>query len=476
MTKAEKRYLQLHIKMYNQDKDYQFLYRILQKDNSRAENVKASFLRQRPKANFDICCHHLYKLIIQRLIVYEAEKDIENQLSRKFQECKLLFERGLYVEFFKLNEKCKSLALKHEKFDHYCLFARLELKYLNQLEFPGLNESGLVKKQNKLESVFRQQRAIDNHYALYNLIRFRQYHLGPTRSEAEKEKLKGLAFNELQANMSLSKDSFEAQKIHLLFQSSYFMMTANPKSSLKVSYELNCLFESNKGLGTSSSLHYIELLSIILRNLRIFGQYNEIPYFIERLQEIIKADPSAERTGNCLVFLYESYSYTDQGKFSEALSHLEQSAERMTKSQSGISAADVVLQVALVKYLNGQLREAIKELRKVLDLGKSVQQMAVYPSIRLLMNIIRFDLKDYEYLTYEIRSFERELKKIGFSKQSEQLAVGMIKKLVNLNDKDKAKSIVQKAYEQLLNLMKNPNESLRIKSLNLFRWIESIRV
>ena len=477
MTKAEKRFLQLNIKMYSQNKDYQVLYRLLQAPGAKGETVKKDFRTQLPEANFDVCCHHLYKLITRNLIIFEAEKDAENLLLRNLQECKLLFSRGIYPACFKLLEKSKKFSLEHEKFSIYCLFARLELQFLNQLGFQDLSEEALVKKQSKLESVSRQQRAIDNHYSLYNLIRHRQFHQGPTRTEQEKEKLNDLAFNELQANVGQVKDSFEAKKIHLLFQSSYFMMTANPRSSLKTYFELNELFEQNKKLWTSPPVYYLDHLYGILQNLRIFGQFEAMPYFFERAREVANNDPSAGDLVNHLVFMFESYSLTGQSKYAEALAHLESSKETVQKFQSSLSLvsnSELVLQMALVRYKNRQLREAMGELRPLLNLGKSVHQVAAYPSIRLFMAMIRFDLKDFEFLTYEIRSFERELKNLPGSKRSEQLVLSLMKKLLYLNDPNKASQLTADCILQLEELMKNPNENLRIRSLDLIGWLKSM--
>ncbi|WP_423127189.1 hypothetical protein [Gaoshiqia sp. Z1-71] len=474
MTKAEKRFLQLNMKTYGANKDYQTLYNLLQLPKTNADLVRNLFKKQRSKAGFDICCHHLYRLIIKNLIVFEAEKDIENILLKNLQECKILFQRSLYSDCFKLINKSQEIAQKQEKFSIFCLFARLELQMLNQLEFNEIPEEELIKKQSRLEAVSRQLRAIDNHYSLYYLIRHKQVNQGPTRSDAEREKLNDLAFNELQANVGQVKNSFEATKIHLLFQTAYFMMTANPRSGLKTCYELNDLFESNKHLWASPPVHYIYHIQGILHSLRVFGQYGEMPYFIDRLKEIVTADSKARALVNHLTFIFESYLLTDQMKYAQALHHLEHSQSEIDILQSNLPLAlfaELVLQIALVRYQNKQWREAIKTLKLILSRGKSIQQLAVYPSFRLFMVIIHFDLNDFEFIAYEIRSFERELNQLAGSKQSERLILALIKKLIYTNDQEKRRLLVEKCISQLEQLMINPNEKLRIRSIDLTGWL-----
>jgi len=476
MTKAEKRFLQLNIKTYGKNKDYQVLYSLLQSAKTDSETIKKSFRKLCPGASFDISCHHLYKLIVRNLIAFESGKDIENVLLKNFQECKILFRRSLFADCFNLVKKSKDLSLKHEHFSIFCMFARYELEVLNQLEFNGLSEEELIKRQSKLESVSRQQRTIDNHYSLYYVIRHRQLNQGPTRSESDKEKLNDLAFNELQANAGQVKKSFEANKIHLLFQSAYFSMTANPRSSLKINYELNELFEANKDLWASPPVYYLFHLQGILHNLRMFSQFGEMPYFIERAREITKTDPGAKDLVDHLVFIFQSYLLTDQQKYSEALKYLECSQETIARLRSNLplaSLAELSLQIALVQYKNKNFREATRELRSILGKGKPLQQLAVYSSIRLLLIMVHFDLHDFEFLSYEIRSFERELSRLPGSRQSELLTLKLIKKLINTSNREKQNRLIENTLVQLNELMDNPNENLRVRSLDLIGWINT---
>ena len=253
------------------------------------------------------------------------------------------------------------------------------------------------------------------------------------------------------------------------------MMMGNPRSSLKVYYELNDLFESNKQLWASPPVFYLYHIQGILHNLRIFGQLDEMPYFIERAREIIKSDNSAGNLVNYLVFLFESFILTDQNQYSKALIHLDKSKNMISDIQANLplaSYAELVLQTAFVRYKNKQFREATKELRSIINLGKPMHQLAVYPSIRLLMAMIRFDLRDFEFLSYEIRSLERELKQLPGQKRSERLILELIKKLVNTNNQKKQVQLLKESILDLEELIKNPNENLRIKSLDMIGWLK----
>jgi len=296
------------------------------------------------------------------------------------------------------------------------------------------------------------------------------------RNEAEKTKLNDLAFNELQAISGQNKDSFEAQKLHLLFQSAYFMKTANPKSSLKVYYELNELFENNRKLWGNPPYFYLNHLRGILNNLRWFGNYIEMPYFIEKLRNLLVEYPAAQTTIQPMIFIFESLILTDQRLFAEALTHLNQSPDELTEKYAGLTfanQAEVALQTATVHFWNKNHKQALKIIRPVLNVGKPFSQLPQTKPVRFLNILIHCELNDSDYLDSEIRSFERDLKKRGKPLKSEELILKSVRFLLNESDLKKRSKKLQKQREHLIELKNNPFERQLLNSFDFIYWLES---
>jgi hypothetical protein len=476
MDNADKRYFGLHSKIYGGEKDYQLLYQIIQKSNFDADSVKTEFRKLRPKASFEITSNHLYQALLEKLSAKDTESEIEFQLLRAYQQARFLFKRNLPQESINLIRKFKPVAIENELFSHFLLLAKLEIRIFNQLEFDQIDEDTLVRMQSKIESVSRQQRAIENHTGLYNLISLRQIKQGSVRNEAEKAKLNDLAFNELQAVSGQNKDSFEAQKLHLLFQSAYFMKTANPKSSLKVYYELNELFENNRKLWGNPPYFYISHIHGILNNLRWFGHFNEMPYFIDKLKNLQKEFPTATATIQPLIFIFESLILTDQHLFADALSHLQKSPDELTEKYLGLSfqsQAEVALQIATVHFFNGNYKQALKIIRPVLNAGKPFSQLPQIKPVRLLNILIHCDLNDFDYLESEIRSFERDLKKQNKLFKSEKIILKSIRLMMKENDREKLENLLQEQRAQLISLKDDPFERQLLNSFDYIFWLET---
>lgn len=96
-------------------------------------------------------------------------------------------------------------------------------------------------------------------------------------------KLNDLLISELSLITRGSQHNFESQKLHLLFQSFFFVNISDYKSSLKSFYDLNNLFESNESVWNFPPYDYLSTLEGILDNLRTIKYFNEMEYYINKI-------------------------------------------------------------------------------------------------------------------------------------------------------------------------------------------------
>ena len=475
MDTADKRYFQLNTKMYEGKKDYQLLFDLIHQSGLPADSVKAKFKKQKPEGSFEIICNHLYNLLLDKLSVKDSEKEVEFQVLKAYQQAKFLANRNLFDDAFQLIGKYKAIALEYELFSNFLLLAKLEIRFFHQFEFKELDENKLVKLQSKIESVSRQLRAIENHTGLYNLISLRQIKQGTIRNEGEKEKLNDLAFNELQAVSGQVKNSFEAQKLHLLFQSAYFIKTNNPKSSLKVYYELNRLFENNRKLWGSPPYFYLSHLKGILNNLRWFGHYIEMPFFIDKIKLLLTDQSSAKNYIQNLIFLFESLILTDQKKYQQALLHLENQGIELiekTANQPFNSRAELTLQLATIYFWNHEYKKALKIIRPLLNVGKPFLQVPQVKTIRFINMLIHLEQNDFDYLDSEIRSFNRAIKKKDKLFKSEEIILNVIRLSCRQTDVSKRTKFIEEQIRILQELNHDQYENQLLKMFDFIYWLE----
>jgi hypothetical protein len=112
-------------------------------------------------------------------------------------------------------------------------------------------------------------------------------------------------------------------------------------------------------------------------------------------------------------------------------------------------------------------------IRPILNAGKPFSQLPQTKPVRFLNILIRCELKDHDYLTSEIRSVERDLKKRGKLLKSEEIILKSV--LLNLDEIDQRKrnkKLLQQK-ENLLKLKDNPFERQLLGSFDYLAWLET---
>ena len=373
LSKAEKRYLKLYSNLQNGEKGYLILFELLENNTSIDDIYKQFCIKQKGKS-FDMAVKHLYKVVLNCLVHLNKQQDIQTQIFDYISKAGILFERELLNEALSELEKAEKLAIHYENDSLILLIRRTELKYLSMYDFTGMSEKQVVDKQ--------------------------------------KENLNDLVLSELNLIANSSYKGFETEKLHLLFQSTYFLNSGNYKAAIRLYQDLILLFDENKHMILNPPLYYLNAILGVLDSLQSVGLYKEMPFFISRLKEMEKRDYSAEfrLTVQVYIYLYEFYSLFNTGNFKSAQELQQQNEELIFKK---ISLLELNLQLQL--YLSlvilhiglKDLKEARKNMKKILSSGKSLYIFPTYRIARLVNLILQAELGNYDYFENEIKSIKR---------------------------------------------------------------------
>ena len=175
-------------------------------------------------------------------------------------------------------KKAKKLAVTYENDPLLLLIYRTELKYLSTLGFEGISEKELVSKQMQINDVMKYARNTNLHLQLYDILKYRITYKGYARSNKQKENLNDLVLSELNLIANHSYQGFEAHKLHLLFQATYYLNAGNYKSAIRFYQELIALFEANRHLILNPPIYYLSAIEGVLNSLHVAGLYREMPF------------------------------------------------------------------------------------------------------------------------------------------------------------------------------------------------------
>jgi hypothetical protein len=472
LTKSEKRYFKLVCSLQDGDKAYLLLFDLLENQLEGGGALYEVLEKKFPGSSIEPVRKHLYRVLMKALRLYECEKTTENKLASLMQDARILFAKGLTELGFDQIEKTKRLAMRNEKHLYYLMAARLELQQLVRIQFSAVDETLLLRKQQQWQTIMQREQTSHQHSALYEILLCRYWKNGLVRNLGEQTRLNDLLLEEHQiVSRSQQKNSFEAQRLHLHFQSVYFLMTNDSEGSLKAFYDLHNLFQRHQDLWTDTPIYYIHLLDGILTDLRGLQRYTDMDYFLDQLSALTILPEGVSLQARYLTLLHRLARLNDTGQTDDAVVLIQSVTPVLERELPGLPAnvqALVRLSIARTYRDAGKPTMALKQVNAVLNdkltAGRTtVQSQLWYNQARLLNLMIHTDLGNLDYLRYELRSVERKLKADKKLYRVERAMLAYLKGYLNGKPDYSFIPTVQQLVDE-------PTERQLVLALGLTRW------
>lgn len=474
LSKSEKRYFRLNSIGRQGDKAFMTLFNLIEKGIDSPAAVKSRFKKTYPTAVFEVACKHLYKMVMRSLRNFEEGKSIENKLLNLIQDIRILFNKGILGQCFSEIERGKKIALQYEKHLLHLQLSRMELQFLQALEFPSLNESQLIQRQDKINDLLYQELFINKHSSLFEILSHRYLHRGASKNERDREKLNDLLLEEFQINANSLYNSFESDKLHRHFQSTYFMMTGEPEQGLQELYELLKLLEDNESHRDDDPVYYIYLLQGIISSLRGMGRFAEMRLFISKLEKLVVSAHSQRVIVSHFIFQDELGILLSEGNYAAGLKYIESNAKEIHKSNPAPPnvVAVTYLQIALVFFGAGDEHAALRNINAAMFPGELYISQQIFSLCRVISIIIHLELKNDELLTSSVRSMERVFRTKGESYRVERSIVAFTRKWIR-STPSKRTELLANFVAELNRLSQDQYESQFFKWFNIEAWAKS---
>jgi len=410
MTKSEKRYFKLYSNIQEGDKLYMKLFTLLEACSS-VEEAAERFAEETGGGSFDMAAKHLYKILMECLGHLRGRHDLRSRIFDRIAEADILFRCGLVQAAIAELNHAKKIAKQHEQYALLLQIRQLELLYIGQDGFMPLSEKSLVEKQMKINRTLSHLRYATQHMQLYEILKYRSLHQSKSRSEVQRQSLNDLVLSELHVISNNSYQGFEVDKLHQLFQSTYFLQTGNYKVAIRAYLQLLELFDENPGRMLNPPTYYLDAISGMLDSLQLAGLYSEMPLFIERLQRLAEGDYATEFVlgVQARVFLYEFSRRIGTGDIPAAQMLYEQS-EALFRRQPMLTfdlQLLLSLDTVILHFVSGRLREARRTMAGMLGMGQVLDNFPAYRIARLLNLLLQAESGHIDYIENEIKSIRR---------------------------------------------------------------------
>lgn len=457
--------------------NYLKLYHLIIKDSEiTADALRDSYEALYKGASFDTSVNYLYKVLLDTMLELRKEQDSYYSLFDKILKARILFEKSLYKECFDLLHKVMNSARAFENYYALLISSRFELEYLLSLNFPDTDEQSLLQKHFKLNETLRFTQKIHQQAALYELLRHRMIYKGNARSEAQKTALNDLVVSEMSIVASSNLENLEINKLHQLFQANYLISVGDYKSALHSFYELNNLLEGNKHLWSDPPIYYVLTLEGVLDSLRSLHQYEGMSYFVNQLKKLDTPSLNFNTNVTCLIFLYELFPLLDRGDFVACEQLLKSYTESLIKKTQLLSLArnaELSLYLALIQIGLKEPRKAQKALSKILATSKGFTNLPLYRTIRLVNLMIMYELREFELIKIETRTFKRDMKEAGKEYKMEKRILSFVNKPSLPISAVKRRLLWEKMHKDLQHIHHDVYEQQILRLFDFSAWMES---
>ena len=428
LSAAEKKHFQLHCSKLKGPKDYLLLY-ALAIDQRNGKSWEQQFRESYPSKSFENTANYLYKVLTDVLVQIRIEQDTWYAQHHYLLKARLCLERSMPNRAHKALKKAFKLAAENQNHAVAYQATRMELTALADVGFPMTSEQQLVDRQMKAKHTLQSLRQLHEHYSLYELLSHRLTKGGIAADGKSDKKTNDLILSELSLTTRGSQHQFEPQKLHLLFQSFFFIHTGEYRSALRVFNELNKLIESNESMWDNPPYDYLSALDGILDSLRSIGYYNEMALFIDKataLSERAYPDHFSNLAG-LTVNVYRMSMLLGMADIEGALLLLHHNERQPASNIDGHEKQlEYFYFEGLAYFRSAQWNKANKCINRLFTTEKQHTQLPVFRAARLLHILIGYEQDDLEYLDYEIRSYKRAFSKFGKSYKTEKLVFNAI--------------------------------------------------
>jgi hypothetical protein len=403
MSKSEKRFFRLFSGIQAGEKKYLYLYDLILK-TSNIEEIEKLLADKFGSNNYDAVIDYLYFSVIDCLTYLNKDHNTEANIFHLINSANVLFERNLPEEAFKILEKAKKTAKKFQK-NHLLMHIQLlELHYHNSMNFRLITEREMINKHVALSENQKNNRKINLLSQLYDVLRYRVVN----NKKLTKNSLTDLVLSELNIISNNFEQGYEIEKMHLMFQATYYLNIGNNKMALQFYRFLIDFFEEHNDYIQSPPIYYLASLTGILDSFFNTGMYNNMSEFILKIKKLsdTKVSDSFKIQLKAHIYKYEMLMYIHLGDIASASAVKSKNIAFLENIAT--FPLDIQLEMMLVNILFDIVNKDDVSAKKAIRTIRNTNIFRLFPAYHnvRIFNLL-FHIKDYEYCEQYIKSIKR---------------------------------------------------------------------
>lgn len=480
LSKSEKRFFKLHSALQSGDKNYLRIFDAVDHQKAYDEEAlkkvfaKETFIRHLPSEK-----NHLYKLILKALRSYHSESSVSGILKQEIKNIEILYQKALYVECNKLLHRAKRIAKENERFYYWFELLNWEKMLLEEAYESGEFTKDLDALIEEERDVIEKLRNLAAYHILYSKINYVFRSGGYVRTDEEHAMVEEISEHPLikGKNTALSR-----RAATICFYTQGFCQWAKRdwRTSLEKFQRVVQILDSDPAIKADLPKRYIRAVHYIINAEIELRDLESAKKNIERMRALTGEPGFTGFNIDTQVFV-ASYicelRLLDRGGehvkavelADEVIAGMERLGDRLHKENE----LEFCFALACVYFGAGKMNKALFWLNKVLNENEPTLRQDIFMYARVFNLVVHYELGNYDLLEYISRSTQRFLNKKHRAHAVETLLIESIKKLARTTEPTLRKELFASFHKQLIELVKDPGESMVLKYFDLLSWAES---
>lgn len=480
LSKSEKRFFKLSSTLQSGEKNYLRLFDYIETlDEYNEEELKAHFKGEIFIKHLPSEKNHLYKLVLKSLRSYYSEQSINSILKQEIKNIEILYNKALYRECVKFLDRAKSLAKQYEKFYYWFELISWEKKLLESAFEAGEFGADLDKLVAEEELVISRLRNLAEYHIIYSKINLIFRSGGFSRNEEERKVVDAIADYHLIKGKNTAL-SIKAASICYYIKGLCAAANRNYEDSYQFFNRTKEILDSNPYIKIDASQRYVMTLIHLLRCYIDSGDMQQAKKLLVEIREL----PSDKGFGSMDIdlrifghtYYLELVMLHKIGAFQESVD-LIAVIEQKRKNYGDKISKEIDLLLTYNKAYSyfgiGDYKRALSYLNEVLNDNEQNLRKDVYSFARLFNLVIHFELGNFDFLEYIVKSTSRFYSKQDKDFEIETTCIRSIRKLAKLPGELQRMESYEKLNKDLHDLLQNHHERVILEYFDVRSWVRS---
>jgi hypothetical protein len=474
LSKTEKRYFKLYAQFQQGDKSYLKLFDIINVQKIYTEKkITQKFLTNNKVPNFPAVKKYLFDQLIASIKSYGAYKDLDSDHTDLIETYKVLHYKGLHGQSERLLKKIKAITLQDDAFVRH--FYVLLMEYLREMfntdnPSPGRVHQILEEKKHTFD-IIQNYTLVGDPFSYQRLyLRQKLY----CRTKKEKDELTRLMAPVLQTKESdmMSRTALAMRNMGLC---DYYMAIGKPEKAFetsKVYLDLRKNARDHDKIDPTTISEHLQHLWLCLRS----GIYEGFEENISKFKTLLDTIRNQQKfmMGYERWYNYSFIYHNRRGQFAKALEFVDSEKATIARLGKDFSIKGKTMLWYFTAYNHYALknyRAAIKMIQKIIN--NTNDELEEFSFAKLLLMFIHYELKNYELLEYQVRSYHRLMQKTERLYKCEKNMLDFFKTITGNVTKKQQQQQLEELKQQINSIFKAHYERGFSFYFDIHSWMES---